>query len=112
MVFHTAPPQPASKALWICAPELVGGAEASQNGLGDLMPAKLIRRSAMLFHLARRGRRQLLMDCLGGQLAILNGHYAGSHAGGANAIAYCIDAGYIGLEARVYVNKSLLRFQA
>src|SRR5208283_606912 len=48
MVFHTAPPQPASKALCICAPVLVGGAEASQNGLGDLMPAKLMRRSAML----------------------------------------------------------------
>src|ERR1039458_4506504 len=112
MVFHTAPPQPASKALWICAPELVGGAEASQNGLGDLMPAKLVRRSAMFFHLARRERRQMLMDCLGGQLAILYSHDGGSHAGRANTIADCIDAGYIGLEARVYVDKTFLGFQA
>ena len=47
MVFHTAPPQPASKALWTCRAEFVGGAEASQNGFGDLMPAKLIFKSAM-----------------------------------------------------------------
>src|SRR5260370_32567150 len=41
MVFHTAPPQPASKARMICSPQLVGGAEASQNGLSALMaPAK------------------------------------------------------------------------
>src|SRR5487761_2101100 len=38
MVFHTAPPQPASKARMICSPQLVGGAEASQKGLGELMP--------------------------------------------------------------------------
>src|ERR1700689_4480212 len=42
MVFPTAPPQPASKARMICSPQLVGGAEASQKGLGLLMaPAKL-----------------------------------------------------------------------
>ncbi len=46
-VFHTAPPQPASKARMTCSPELVGGALASQNGLGLLMPAKSIERSAM-----------------------------------------------------------------
>src|ERR1700750_1706142 len=41
MVFHTAPPQPASKARMICSPQLVGGADASQNGLGASMdPAK------------------------------------------------------------------------
>src|SRR5580692_4250007 len=37
MVFQTAPPQPASKARMICSPQLVGGAEASQKGLGELM---------------------------------------------------------------------------
>src|SRR5258706_536475 len=42
-----APPQPASKARMTCSPELVGGALASQNGLGLLMPAKSIERSAM-----------------------------------------------------------------
>src|SRR5271169_589439 len=41
MVFHTAPPQPASKARMICSPQLVGGAEASQKGFGESMePAK------------------------------------------------------------------------
>src|ERR1700744_1902428 len=44
MVFHTAPPQPASKALMICSPQLVGGAEASQNGLGHGMPQKVVAR--------------------------------------------------------------------
>lgn len=47
MVFHTAPPQPASNALCTCAPELAGGAEASQKGLGERMPAKLMLRSGM-----------------------------------------------------------------
>src|SRR5882757_9012318 len=42
MVFHTAPPQPASKARMICSPQLVGGADASQNGLGHWMPQKVV----------------------------------------------------------------------
>src|SRR5579862_6615904 len=47
MVFQTAPPQPASKARMICSPQFVGGPEASQNGLGLLMPpANLTLRSA------------------------------------------------------------------
>src|ERR1035437_841097 len=50
MVFQTAPPQPASKARMICSPELVGGPEASQKGLGQRMPAKLVARSAMVHH--------------------------------------------------------------
>ena len=41
MVFQTAPPQPASKARMTWSPQLVGGPEASQNGLGERMPAKL-----------------------------------------------------------------------
>src|SRR5579863_2549876 len=42
MVFQTAPPQPASNARMIISPVLVGGADASQNGLGELIfPAKL-----------------------------------------------------------------------
>src|ERR1700678_2348746 len=48
MVFQTAPPQPASKARMICSPQLVGGPEASQNGFGEWMPAKLVVRSAMV----------------------------------------------------------------
>ncbi len=38
-VFQTAPPQPASKARATISPVLVGGALASQNGLGLRIPA-------------------------------------------------------------------------
>src|SRR3954453_14325046 len=48
MVFQTAPPQPASKARITCSPQLVGGPEASQKGLGQRMPAKLVVRSVMI----------------------------------------------------------------
>ncbi len=34
-VFQTAPPQPASNARMTCSPQLVGGPDASQNGLGE-----------------------------------------------------------------------------
>src|SRR5580698_8453908 len=44
MVFQTAPPQPASKARVICSPQLVGGAEASQKGFGERIPAKFTAR--------------------------------------------------------------------
>src|SRR5262252_2769869 len=46
-VFQTAPPQPASKARMTCSPQLVGGAEASQKGLGHLIPAKVVSRVAL-----------------------------------------------------------------
>src|SRR5262245_10305612 len=46
-VFHTTPPQPALKARTTLYSLSVGGAEASQNGLGDLMPTNSVRRSAM-----------------------------------------------------------------
>src|SRR5271154_431495 len=46
-VFHTAPPQPASKARITCSPVFAGGAEASQKGLGLLMPAMSMLRSAI-----------------------------------------------------------------
>src|ERR1019366_10687791 len=46
-VFHTAPPQPASKARITCSPVFAGGADASQKGLGLLMPAMSMLRSAM-----------------------------------------------------------------
>src|SRR5208283_1525374 len=48
-VFQTAPPQPASKARITWLPQLVGGPEASQKGLGHRMPAKLVERSAIVF---------------------------------------------------------------
>src|SRR5438552_16765581 len=50
MVFQTAPPQPASKARITCSPQLVGGPEANQKGLGQRIPAKLVVRSAMIDH--------------------------------------------------------------
>src|SRR5450432_727841 len=46
-VFQTTPPQPASKARTTLYSLSVGGAEASQNGFGLLMPAKVVLRSAM-----------------------------------------------------------------
>src|SRR5512132_2017467 len=66
-VFHTAPPQPRSNARWIWAPELVGGADASQNGLGERMPAQTEVRSGM----AALG--EVAVDGLGGALAVGRG---------------------------------------
>src|SRR5215472_18379025 len=48
IVFQTAPPHPASNARITCSPQLVGGPEASQKGLGHLIPAKSVVRSAMM----------------------------------------------------------------
>src|ERR1700679_871808 len=42
IVFHTAPPQPASNARIICSPQFVGGADASQNGLMHGMPQNVL----------------------------------------------------------------------
>src|SRR5215212_3668842 len=56
-VFQTAPPQPASNARSTIEPMFVGGAEASQKGLGDLMPAKSTLRSAIAKLLLVRGLR-------------------------------------------------------
>src|SRR5512142_1167324 len=46
-VFHTAPPQPRSNARATWPYVLVGGPDASQNGLGLSMPAKFVLSSAM-----------------------------------------------------------------
>src|SRR5271156_179909 len=47
IVFQTAPPQPASNARITWPPVLVGGPEASQNGLGERSPQKVTDRSDM-----------------------------------------------------------------
>src|SRR5690242_11544318 len=47
MVFHTAPPHPASRARITWSPQFAGGPDASQNGFGQRIPAKLVVRSAM-----------------------------------------------------------------
>src|SRR5271163_4189854 len=58
MVFHTAPPQPASKARMICSPQLVGGADASQKGLRQEIPQNLVANVGLgrdMFALQERG---------------------------------------------------------
>src|SRR5258708_16231902 len=70
-VFHTTPPQPALKARTTLYSLSVGGAEASQNGFGDVMPAKLERRSAML--LSPVSAVEIAVDRQRGDLAILDG---------------------------------------
>ena len=90
MVFHTAPPQPASKARMICSPQLVGGAEASQKGFGELMlPAKLrMRMSGM-------GRLRSLEHGERGALAV--GHCVHHFAAAVDAVAAGKVAGIAGL---------------
>src|SRR5215472_3113215 len=79
MVFHTAPPQPASKARRTWSPQLAGGPEASQKGLGEwILPAKRMLRSAML-------RLQPVGDPDGGALAA--GHRVHHFAPAVDAIA-------------------------
>ena len=56
MVFQTTPPQPASKARWAWYAVLAGGPLATQNGFGDLIPARLMDRSAMDL-MAKRGKK-------------------------------------------------------
>src|ERR1700693_1782709 len=90
MVFQTAPPQPASKARMICSPQLVGGAEASQKGFGELMlPAKLRMRMSGMGHLRRLQNRK------GGALAA--GYRVHYFAPAIHAIAARIVAGIAGL---------------
>src|ERR1700733_4548931 len=81
MVFQTAPPQPASNARMTCSPQLVGGAEASQNGLGDRMPpANVVERSDRS-HLEGSG------DSQSGPLSIRHGiHHL---AAAIDAVAAC-----------------------
>src|SRR5580698_6722335 len=99
MVFHTAPPQPASNARCTCAPELVGGADASQKGLGDRMPANWMLRSAM-FH-----RRETNMNRLCRELAVLHGHDGGRRVLGSDAIAAGKHAGNAGLKVCIDLDK-------
>src|SRR5579863_6167316 len=72
-VFHTAPPQPASNARMTCSPVLLGGADASQNGLGLLMPAKSMLRSAMGSLGACRGLGPARVHVVGGVAAVGDG---------------------------------------
>src|ERR1700754_571104 len=51
IVFHTAPPPPASKARITCSLQLDGGAEASQKGFGHLMPQNVVSRVGLTIEL-------------------------------------------------------------
>src|SRR5277367_5153766 len=103
MVFHTAPPQPASNARWTCMPELLGGADASQNGLGERIPAKLMLRSAM--------RHQPFVNRARCELAVLHCHYCRSRTGSADAIATSVNSRQTCFKAVVDLNKSFFRFE-
>ena len=103
MVFQTAPPHPASKARCTCIPELLGGAEASQKGFGERMPAKLMLRSATC--------HQPFMNRMCGEFAILNGHHGGSSAASANTIASGVDTGQAGFVFGAYLDEPFFCFQ-
>src|SRR5689334_11574797 len=68
----------------------VGGADASQNGFGERIPATLQRRSAMGG--LRSTGFQCAIDGKRGQLAVLHRHH-GEVLPAAYAIATCPDAG-------------------
>src|ERR1700747_38225 len=102
MVFHTAPPQPASNARCTCIPELLGGAEASQNGLGERIPAKLMLRSAT--------RHQPFMNRSRRQFAVLDRHYGRSSAARTDAVATGINPRQTCFEIRAYLDESLFSF--
>src|SRR5260370_30995549 len=105
MVFHTAPPQPASNARCTCMPELLGGAEASQNGFGERIPAKSILRSAM--------RHQPFMNRTRSQFPVLHGHHGRGSPPRADAVSPGINARQTGFEIPVHSDTSFfgLEFQ-
>src|SRR5882762_2764231 len=99
MVFHTAPPQPASNARCTCIPELLGGAEASQKGFGERIPAKLMLRSAT--------GHQPFMNRSRREFAVLYRHHSRGCASRANTVAACVNSRKTGFEIRAYLDKSL-----
>src|SRR5262245_33850295 len=107
-VFHTAPPQPASNARLTLYALSVGGAEASQNGLGDSMPRNLVLRSATC--LPPRLRAQEFVDRDRRDLAVLHcGHREVFAAG--HAVAARPDAGQRGAPLLVDADAVLLELE-
>src|SRR5208282_6715580 len=98
MVFQTAPPHPASNARCTCMPELLGGAEASQNGFGERIPAKLMLRSAMC--------HQPFVNRTRSQFAVLHGHHGGGGAARTDAIASGINTGQTGFKIRAHLDEA------
>src|ERR1700758_4297547 len=103
MVFHTAPPQPASNARCTCIPELLGGAEASQNGLGERIPAKLMLRSAT--------RHQPFMNRPRREFTVLHRHHGRSSASPTDAVASGVNAGQTGFKISIHPDESFFRFE-
>src|SRR5205814_5905278 len=101
MVFQTAPPQPASNARCTCMPELLGGAEASQKGFGERIPAKLMLRSATC--------HQPFVNRAGSKLAVLHGHDGRGGTASTNAISSRVNTRQTCLEVSVDLNESLFR---
>src|SRR5215475_12882626 len=104
MVFQTAPPHPASNARCTCGPELLGGPDASKNGLGERIPAKSMLSSAMLLQESAVNRG-------GGELAVLDGHHRGSGFRQANAIAAGKNALQVGFELLGHLHVAVPRGQ-
>src|SRR5476649_641591 len=69
-VFHTTPPQPASKARTTLYSLSVVGAEASQNGFGLVIPKKSVLRSAMGILLLTESRTRIVSRIPRAQRAI------------------------------------------
>src|ERR1700741_3550213 len=84
-------------------PELLGGAEASQNGFGERMPAKLILRSAI--------HHQPFMDRTRSKLAILHGHHRGGSAARADAISSGINPGQTGFKIGAHLDETFFSFE-
>src|SRR5271167_311388 len=103
MVFHTTPPQPASNARWTCLPELLGGADASQNGLGERIPAKLMLRSAM--------PHQPFMNCARGEFAVFDGHDRRGRTARADAIPSSVNSRQTCFKTVFDLDESLFSFQ-
>src|SRR5690349_17768872 len=105
MVFQTAPPHPASKARWTWAPELLGGADASQYGLGERMPANSMLRSATTRHpLSGAVPAHVPVDSLSGKFSVLRGHNRRRRAPRANAVAAGVHTGQVRLVLFVHLN--------
>src|SRR5262245_20227593 len=96
IVFQTAPPQPASNARITWYAVLAGGPDAIQNGLGLLMPAQSVVRSAM--SLSPRSA-QVEVDGAGRGLAV--GHRVHDLLAAVHAVAARVEPRDAGAPARV-----------
>src|SRR5688572_4136929 len=104
-VFHTAPPQPASKARLTLYALSVGGADASQNGFGDWMPRNVVVRSAM-----SRTSLEKFVDGERREFAVLYGGH-GQVLAAVHTVAAGPHAGYRSFSFVVAHNASVFQFE-